>query len=224
MSESKRKKQLWWIIGFGVPVFIVVIAVVLAALVFEPRRPRPEMSFNFVDTLTQARLASDLYQELRKIPVPESSKITLSQAEVGSLIRCAEFADAMMRPDPEGEFLPLTEYCLDYQNGIWHAVIPVDTGKKWCFGGVIYLDVYWKMQLLDRELKLGVDSIRAGDLGIPDFAAEMVAEKLVQEVVKLPEYQLLISALSDVRVLPDGGLEFTYSPLRTMELCKGLDF
>ena len=221
MSKSKRKKYLWYGIGSGLLVLLVVVIVCLS-FVFEDRRPKQEMSFNFVDTLTQARLASRLYQELQKTPIPESSKITLNLDEVGSLIRCAEFADAMMRPNPQGEFLPLTEYCLDYQGGIWHAVIPVDTGKEWCFGGVVYLDIYWKMQLFDRELNLEVNSIRAGELGVPDFVAKMMAEKLVQEVVKLPEYHQLVSALSDVRVLPDGSLEFTYSPLRTIEMCREL--
>ena len=186
MSEQREEavspvpffKKVWFKI---LVIFIIILfaaVVIITKLLFAPWENVPPVVTSFADISAQYRLMKHFSRDFSKQEkIPEKSVIKLSENEINSLFRL------VANITPNSSPYPLRYYRLSFsKEGIFSAALPLDTGKKWLWGGTLYLKVRFTLSKEENaSLQCRIISLQATSLPLSSSLGQKAVDIFMNE-------------------------------------------
>ena len=205
---AAKRRALWWCLGAGAGIVLLVLAVL--ALCFSPLRSLPLAPLTERHYILIGRISNQLTREVLRRNPRAAAVLRLSVADVNALLEftrhTAYAAGAQNVPPPES-------FELGYRpDGTFTFVMPAPAAPRWCFGGMLYLSGRFHFEKQERRLIVDVPELRFGraDLPVPGggtYLNDSVAEAVRQALP--PEFDTAIKTVYPER---DGTLVVVYRP------------
>ena len=219
-KSVKRKAGIGWkgwlLIAFAA---LIGLLLILAALIFSPMRDIPPTPPAVEDAALQSRLLARISGEVIK-GKPKESELILTPADVASLIRLSDNGFVLTSGFTASTALPPRYYEVKFANRRFDFVVPVDTGWRILFGGVIRLSMEVEIEKEGDEIDFNFSKFRAGRIPLPTWLVRDIALK---ELGKHRQDRNFLRFNRPVKSLfcdDDGNLHIVYRPgeLRTVFL------
>ncbi len=226
-ARPVRKSPGGWRISRGRLLVLVAafaglaVLLTLVALLFSAPAQPPAELLTGDDISLQMKLVRRLSRELFSERPVEYSAIEFSGSEVESLLRLGDFASQVAVNSGRYRGLPLRCYELDcdLESGRVAGVLPLDTGWRWLFGGVIRVEVSGIFEKEDDLIDIDVNSLRIGRLPAPAWLGEWIAGRLLEQWRRRRSFADFNQAVRELRIEP-GKLVLVYRPAALSRLLR----
>ena len=177
-NSRVQKKGRWCRIVLFVLLLFFVISVgtltVLAAMIFSepkqiPVRPLTEKEYQVQQKITR-HLGKDLFRKRPKL----ISQIVFTQEEMTSLLNLTDSCLTAVKLAGKYRGINLRDLEPVFRKGELSIVYPIDTGRRWLFGGVIRLQMTGTPYFAEKKLQIELKECHLGRLFLPSEKVQLL--------------------------------------------------
>ncbi len=198
-------------------IVLLLLVTTLTALVFSSPMELPPLLLTGRDIDLQQELTRRLFSELSRSVPPEESELTLTPAEVDSLMR---IADALFPLTGRSDVLPPRYYRVKLEDGRFHATAPLRTGWSWLWGGELALHFEVIPEKDGDLLDADVRRFNAGKVPLPSSIAARAFRDAAAEFREREEYPLFNTIVKNFYIDDNGNFRLTYRPRELKKLLR----